>query len=170
MPSLISSRVSLFWSSLQIVDSDQVVLTSSTDYTVRLWSARGEFIGRFHFVSVNLIIPDIFNVYVINIDLEHDAMFKMKMLLFIVMFIWVLQYQWVYYVTSEPWDTMVPPSSHSMCSVCMCPVIFKYPSSTVRHANYMALWLCFAWRASKQPALLHEYYLAAGLACVHYDT
>ncbi|KAM6987512.1 cilia- and flagella-associated protein 337 [Tautogolabrus adspersus] len=32
---------------LQIVDSDQVVLTSSTDYTVRLWSTRGEFIGTF---------------------------------------------------------------------------------------------------------------------------
>uniref|UniRef100_A0A3B4WTK8 WD repeat-containing protein 49-like n=1 Tax=Seriola lalandi dorsalis TaxID=1841481 RepID=A0A3B4WTK8_SERLL len=30
--------------SLQIVDNDQVVLTSSTDYTVRLWSTRGEFI------------------------------------------------------------------------------------------------------------------------------
>uniref|UniRef100_A0A3Q1IFA4 WD40 repeat domain 95 n=1 Tax=Anabas testudineus TaxID=64144 RepID=A0A3Q1IFA4_ANATE len=46
-PSPISSHVSLFWSSLQIVDSDQVVLTSSTDYTVRLWSAHGEFIGTF---------------------------------------------------------------------------------------------------------------------------
>uniref|UniRef100_A0A3Q3E8J5 Uncharacterized protein n=1 Tax=Labrus bergylta TaxID=56723 RepID=A0A3Q3E8J5_9LABR len=46
-PSLISSHVSLLWSRLQIVDSDQVVLTSSTDYTVRLWSARGEFIGTF---------------------------------------------------------------------------------------------------------------------------
>ncbi|PWA28004.1 hypothetical protein CCH79_00012149, partial [Gambusia affinis] len=33
--------------SLQIVTSDQVVLTSSTDHTVRLWSARGEFIGTF---------------------------------------------------------------------------------------------------------------------------
>ncbi|XP_034557358.1 WD repeat-containing protein on Y chromosome [Notolabrus celidotus] len=32
---------------LQIVDSDQVVLTSSTDHTVRLWSAHGEFIGTF---------------------------------------------------------------------------------------------------------------------------
>ncbi|CAJ1065070.1 WD repeat-containing protein on Y chromosome [Xyrichtys novacula] len=32
---------------LQIVDSDQVVLTSSTDHTVRLWSALGEFIGTF---------------------------------------------------------------------------------------------------------------------------
>ncbi|XP_049432645.1 WD repeat-containing protein on Y chromosome [Epinephelus fuscoguttatus] len=32
---------------LQIVDNDQVVLTSSTDYTVRLWSAHGEFIGTF---------------------------------------------------------------------------------------------------------------------------
>ncbi|XP_071379688.1 cilia- and flagella-associated protein 337 [Centroberyx affinis] len=30
---------------LQIVDNDQVVLTSSTDCTVRLWSAYGEFIG-----------------------------------------------------------------------------------------------------------------------------
>uniref|UniRef100_A0A8C9YGJ4 WD40 repeat domain 95 n=1 Tax=Sander lucioperca TaxID=283035 RepID=A0A8C9YGJ4_SANLU len=47
MPSLISFRVSLFWSSLQIVDNDQVVLTSSADYTVRLWSAHGEFIGTF---------------------------------------------------------------------------------------------------------------------------
>ncbi|KAI4815014.1 hypothetical protein KUCAC02_005181 [Chaenocephalus aceratus] len=32
---------------LQIVDNDQVVLTSSTDYTVRLWSAHGEYIGTF---------------------------------------------------------------------------------------------------------------------------
>uniref|UniRef100_A0A8C2XG31 WD40 repeat domain 95 n=1 Tax=Cyclopterus lumpus TaxID=8103 RepID=A0A8C2XG31_CYCLU len=47
MPSLISSHVSLFLSSLQVVDNDQVVLTSSIDYTVRLWSAHGEFIGTF---------------------------------------------------------------------------------------------------------------------------
>ncbi|XP_056139747.1 WD repeat-containing protein on Y chromosome [Lampris incognitus] len=32
---------------LQIVDSDQVLLTSSTDCTVRLWSTYGEFIGTF---------------------------------------------------------------------------------------------------------------------------
>ncbi|XP_028817157.1 WD repeat-containing protein on Y chromosome isoform X4 [Denticeps clupeoides] len=32
---------------LQIVDSDQVLLTSSTDCTVRLWSRNGEFIGTF---------------------------------------------------------------------------------------------------------------------------
>ncbi|XP_067452032.1 cilia- and flagella-associated protein 337 [Thunnus thynnus] len=32
---------------LQIVDNDQVVLTSSMDFTVRLWSAHGEFIGTF---------------------------------------------------------------------------------------------------------------------------
>ncbi|KAM3874718.1 cilia- and flagella-associated protein 337 [Diretmus argenteus] len=32
---------------LQIVDNDRVVLTSSTDCTVRLWSASGEFIGTF---------------------------------------------------------------------------------------------------------------------------
>ncbi|CAG6000499.1 unnamed protein product [Menidia menidia] len=32
---------------LETVDSDQVVLTSSTDRTVRLWSAKGEFIGTF---------------------------------------------------------------------------------------------------------------------------
>uniref|UniRef100_A0A3B4FYP8 WD40 repeat domain 95 n=1 Tax=Pundamilia nyererei TaxID=303518 RepID=A0A3B4FYP8_9CICH len=47
MPSPISSHVSLFCSSLHIVDNDQVVLTSSTDYTVRLWSTQGEFIGTF---------------------------------------------------------------------------------------------------------------------------
>uniref|UniRef100_A0A3Q0R1H2 WD40 repeat domain 95 n=1 Tax=Amphilophus citrinellus TaxID=61819 RepID=A0A3Q0R1H2_AMPCI len=47
MPSPISSHVSLFWSSLHLVDNDQVVLTSSTDHTVRLWSAQGEFIGTF---------------------------------------------------------------------------------------------------------------------------
>ncbi|XP_028275016.1 WD repeat-containing protein on Y chromosome [Parambassis ranga] len=41
---------------LQIVDNDQVVLTSSTDYTVRLWSARGEFIGTFG-------QPESWNVY-----------------------------------------------------------------------------------------------------------
>ncbi|XP_071353298.1 cilia- and flagella-associated protein 337 isoform X2 [Trachinotus anak] len=49
-----SPRAENFWrahtsrvSGLQIVDNDQVVLTSSTDYTVRLWSTRGEFIGTF---------------------------------------------------------------------------------------------------------------------------
>ncbi|XP_075330688.1 cilia- and flagella-associated protein 337 [Odontesthes bonariensis] len=49
-----SPRVETFWrahistiTGLQIVDSDQVVLTSSTDHTVRLWSARGESIGTF---------------------------------------------------------------------------------------------------------------------------
>ncbi|MED6258235.1 hypothetical protein ATANTOWER_004564, partial [Ataeniobius toweri] len=46
-----SPRAEHFWrahtgsiTSLQIVTSDQVVLTSSTDRTVRLWSAQGEFI------------------------------------------------------------------------------------------------------------------------------
>uniref|UniRef100_A0A3P9I618 WD40 repeat domain 95 n=1 Tax=Oryzias latipes TaxID=8090 RepID=A0A3P9I618_ORYLA len=41
---------------LQIVDSDQVVLTSSTDHTVRLWSAYGEYItfGQ----------PEIWNIHV----------------------------------------------------------------------------------------------------------
>ncbi|XP_072248273.1 WD repeat-containing protein on Y chromosome [Leuresthes tenuis] len=49
-----SPRVETFWrahistiTGLQIVDSNQVVLTSSTDHTVRLWSARGESIGTF---------------------------------------------------------------------------------------------------------------------------
>lgn len=56
MPSPISSCVSLFWSRLQIVDNDQVVLTSSADYTVRLWSACGEFIGGRYFASVNLLV------------------------------------------------------------------------------------------------------------------
>nr|XP_019943615.1 PREDICTED: WD repeat-containing protein 49-like [Paralichthys olivaceus] len=49
-----SPRAENFWrahtsrvSGLQIVHNDQVVLTSSTDYTVRLWSSRGEFIGTF---------------------------------------------------------------------------------------------------------------------------
>ncbi|XP_029302381.1 WD repeat-containing protein on Y chromosome [Cottoperca gobio] len=49
-----SPRAENFWrahtsriTGLQIVDNDQVVLTSSTDYTVRLWSAHGEFIGTF---------------------------------------------------------------------------------------------------------------------------
>ncbi|XP_026232153.1 WD repeat-containing protein 64 [Anabas testudineus] len=49
-----SPRAEIVWrahtstiTGLQIVDSDQVVLTSSTDYTVRLWSAHGEFIGTF---------------------------------------------------------------------------------------------------------------------------
>ncbi|XP_034460911.1 WD repeat-containing protein on Y chromosome [Hippoglossus hippoglossus] len=49
-----SPRAENFWrahtsrvSGLQIVDNDQVVLTSSTDYTVRLWSSRGQFIGTF---------------------------------------------------------------------------------------------------------------------------
>lgn len=138
MPFLISSHVSLFWSSLQIVDSDQVILTSSADYTVRLWSAHGEFIGGFHFEFVNPPILDIINVHANNINLEHDAMFNVKMLLFIVMFISVLQYQWVYYVTSEPWATMVPPSSHSMCSVdvpCHIQVPIKYSASCKLHGS-----------------------------------
>ncbi|XP_053176161.1 WD repeat-containing protein on Y chromosome [Scomber japonicus] len=47
-------RAKKFWrahtsrvTGLQIVDSDLVVLTSSMDFTVRLWSAHGEFIGTF---------------------------------------------------------------------------------------------------------------------------
>ncbi|XP_070827138.1 WD repeat-containing protein on Y chromosome [Chaetodon trifascialis] len=49
-----SLRAENFWrahtcriTGLQIVDNDQVVLTSSTDCTVRLWSVHGEFIGTF---------------------------------------------------------------------------------------------------------------------------
>ncbi|XP_027136179.1 WD repeat-containing protein 49 [Larimichthys crocea] len=49
-----SPRAENFWrahtsriTGLQIVDNDQVVLTSSTDCTVRLWNAHGEFIGTF---------------------------------------------------------------------------------------------------------------------------
>lgn len=41
-----SSHRSSFSSSLQVVADDQVVLTSSTDCSVRLWSERGEFIGE----------------------------------------------------------------------------------------------------------------------------
>ncbi|KAM9359600.1 LOW QUALITY PROTEIN: cilia- and flagella-associated protein 337 [Symphorus nematophorus] len=54
VPEQKSLRAENFWrahtsgiTGLQIVDNDQVVLTSSTDYTVRLWSAHGEFIGTF---------------------------------------------------------------------------------------------------------------------------
>ncbi|KAM6933329.1 cilia- and flagella-associated protein 337 [Xenentodon cancila] len=56
-PQPISTNISFFWSSLQIVDSDQVVLTSSTDHTVRSWSAQGEYIGTFG-------QPEIWNVHV----------------------------------------------------------------------------------------------------------
>nr|XP_020468764.1 WD repeat-containing protein on Y chromosome-like [Monopterus albus]XP_020468765.1 WD repeat-containing protein on Y chromosome-like [Monopterus albus] len=49
-----SPRAENFWrahtrkvTGLQIVDNDQVLLTSSVDCTVRLWSAHGEFIGTF---------------------------------------------------------------------------------------------------------------------------
>ncbi len=87
MPSLISSHVSLFWSSLQIVDVDQVVLTSSTDYTVRLWSAHGEFIGGCHFASVSPLFLDIINVHTNNINLGHGAVLKVEMLFFMGMFI-----------------------------------------------------------------------------------
>ncbi|XP_078786006.1 WD repeat-containing protein 64-like isoform X1 [Oryzias latipes] len=59
-----SPRAEMFWrahaskiTSLQIVDSDQVVLTSSTDHTVRLWSAYGECIGTFG-------QPEIWNIHV----------------------------------------------------------------------------------------------------------
>ncbi|XP_059188071.1 WD repeat-containing protein on Y chromosome [Centropristis striata] len=54
VPEQKSPKAENFWrahtstiTGLQIVDNDQVVLTSSTDYTVRLWSAHGEFIGTF---------------------------------------------------------------------------------------------------------------------------
>ncbi|XP_029373499.1 WD repeat-containing protein on Y chromosome-like [Echeneis naucrates] len=53
-----TSRVS----GLQIVDNDQVVLTSSPDYTVRLWSTRGEFIGLTHKVVLaknNMLDPGV---------------------------------------------------------------------------------------------------------------
>ncbi|KAL3991564.1 intermediate filament protein if [Sarotherodon galilaeus] len=53
-PEKTSLRAETFWrahtntvTGLHVVDNDQVVLTSSTDYTVRLWSAQGEFIGTF---------------------------------------------------------------------------------------------------------------------------
>ncbi|KAM8769789.1 cilia- and flagella-associated protein 337 [Acanthopagrus schlegelii] len=53
-PEIKSPQAENFWrahtskiTGLQIVDNDQVVLTSSTDCTVRLWSAHGEFIGTF---------------------------------------------------------------------------------------------------------------------------
>nr|XP_054598438.1 WD repeat-containing protein 64 [Nothobranchius furzeri] len=53
-PSQRSPRAEHFWrahtntiTSLQIVDSDQVVLSSSADHTVRLWSAQGQYIGTF---------------------------------------------------------------------------------------------------------------------------
>ncbi|KAM4590287.1 cilia- and flagella-associated protein 337 [Fundulus diaphanus] len=49
-----SPRAEHFWrahtssiTSLEIVTGDQVVLTSSTDHTVRLWSSQGELIGTF---------------------------------------------------------------------------------------------------------------------------
>lgn len=87
MPSLILSCVSLFWSSLQIVDNDQVVLTSSTDYTVRLWSAHGEFIGGCHFASVNPLFLVLINAHAKNINLEHSAVLKVEMLLLVGVFI-----------------------------------------------------------------------------------
>lgn len=74
MPSPIASHVSLFWSSLEIVDNDQVVLTSSTDCTVRLWSAHGEFIGGCYCALVIPLVVDVINVYANSITLEHDTM------------------------------------------------------------------------------------------------
>lgn len=65
---------------LQIVDSDQVVLTSSTDHTVRLWSALGGFIGGCHLASVTPVCLDIINVHANGINLEHDSMVKEEML------------------------------------------------------------------------------------------
>lgn len=44
-----------FWSSLQIVDIDQVVPTSSTDQTVRLWSTQGQYIGRRYCLSLSFL-------------------------------------------------------------------------------------------------------------------
>ncbi|XP_026150668.1 WD repeat-containing protein on Y chromosome [Mastacembelus armatus] len=67
-----SPRVENFWrahtsrvTGLQIVDNDQMVLTSSTDYTVRLWSAHGEFIGTFG-------QSDIWNIH-ISSSWKHPA-------------------------------------------------------------------------------------------------
>lgn len=53
MPSFIPPPVLNSASSLQIVDNDQAVLTSSTDRALRLWSARGELIGKCHFAPVS---------------------------------------------------------------------------------------------------------------------
>lgn len=87
MPSPISSHVSLFWSSLQIVDNDQVVLTSSTDYTVRLWSVHGKFIGGCHSASVSLLFLDIIDAHANIVNLEHCAVIKGEMLFFMAMLI-----------------------------------------------------------------------------------
>lgn len=62
MPSFIPPPVLNSASSLQIVDNDQAVLTSSTDRTLRLWSARGELIGKCHFAPVTpLFLSDCAN-------------------------------------------------------------------------------------------------------------
>lgn len=95
MPSPILSHVSLFWSSLQIVDNDQVVLTSSTDCTVRLWNAHGEFIGGCYFVSANPRFQDIIYVHANSIHLEHAAVIKVEIMLFMGVFISVGWYIWL---------------------------------------------------------------------------
>lgn len=53
MPSFILPPVLNSASSLQIVDNDQAVLTSSTDRTLCLWSARGDLIGKCHSAPVS---------------------------------------------------------------------------------------------------------------------
>uniref|UniRef100_A0A3B5L426 WD40 repeat domain 95 n=1 Tax=Xiphophorus couchianus TaxID=32473 RepID=A0A3B5L426_9TELE len=70
---------------LQIVTSDQVVLTSSTDHTVRLWSASGEFItfGQPEMWSVQIpsswIHPGVpYEVLIDPLSMPHHDILKRK--------------------------------------------------------------------------------------------
>lgn len=130
-PSFISSNVSSFLSSLQIVDDDQVVLTSSADRTVRLWSARGHFIGESHFASVSLLHC---HANKINPEVENAVI-----------------YGHVHFSNASacerinrgggvwgknelfgPFVPMAPPAPHALCC---CLVTHKYPSLTVHKAS-----------------------------------
>ncbi|KAM4742739.1 cilia- and flagella-associated protein 337 [Anableps anableps] len=71
---------------LQIATSDQVVLTSSTDQTVRLWSAQGEFIGTFGqpelwsiHISSSWIHPGVpYEVLIDPLSMPHHDILKRK--------------------------------------------------------------------------------------------
>lgn len=157
MPSPILSHASLFWSSLQIVDNDQVVLTSSTDYTVRLWSTRGEFIGGCHFVSINPLILDIINVHANNINLEYGAVLKVELLFMGLFNQCEGTHGWINPrggpgVKMSCWAPVAPPF-HSLFVQCVCALS---SSSTHQVQCAHSSLIMFCPRASKQPTLLHQ--------------
>lgn len=133
MPCFISSHVSSFLSSLQIVDDDQVVLTSSADCTVRLWSARGHFIGESHFASVSLLHC---HANKINLEVENASIYGHVHFSNDSTCEWInTRGVWGKNELLGPCVPMAPPALNALCS---CLVTCKYPSSTVHKANSMS--------------------------------